>query len=96
MSFLTGGIGFLISLFMLRRKGGVGRHIFAFVLATIVSLALFGLWIASQLTGRPIGDYRTEWLLGLWAFAIGVTVVLQIAALGIAKVLRSRAARTGA
>ena len=92
MSFLTGGIGFLITFFLLRRKGGMGRHVLAFFLGTIVSLALFGIWIATQLTGRPIGGYSTEWLAGLWAFGIAVTVVLQIVAMVIGRFTRKNAA----
>ena len=92
MSFLTGGIGFLITFFIVRRTGGVGRHVLACALGTLVSLALFGMWIAMQLAGRPIGGYRTEWLAGLWAFGIAVTVGLQIAAMVIARILRKNAA----
>ena len=92
MSFVTGGIGFLITFFIVRRKGGLGRHILAFVVGTLVSLALFGVWIAMQLSGRPIGGYRTDWLAGLWAFGIAVTVALQIAAMVIASFLRKNAA----
>jgi hypothetical protein len=94
MSFVTGGIGFLITFFMVRRVGGLVRHILAFVAGTLVSLALFGVWIAMQLSGRPIGDYRTEWLAGLWAFGIAVTVALQIAAMVIASFIRKNAARS--
>ena len=94
MSFVTGGIGFLITFFIVRRTGGVARHILAFVAGTLVSLALFGVWIAMQLSGRPIGDYRTEWLAGLWAFGIAVTVALQIAAMVIASFIRKNAARS--
>jgi hypothetical protein len=50
----------------------------------VVSLALFGLWIAFELSGGPIGNYRTDWLAGVWAFAIGVSIILQIAAIAIA------------
>ena len=92
MSFLTGGIGFLITFFILRRKGGLGRHILAFLLGTLVSLALFGISIAVQLSGRPIGAYSTEWLAGLWAFGIAVTVAFQIAAMLIARFSRKNAA----
>jgi hypothetical protein len=54
----------------------------------VVSLALFGLWIAFQLSGGPIGNYRIEWLAGVWAFAIGVSIILQIAAIVIAGYVR--------
>jgi hypothetical protein len=92
MSFLTGGLGFLISFFLLRRRGGLGRHILAFVLGTSVSLALFGVWIAIQLSGGPIGNYRTDWLAGVWLFAIVGTVALQIAAMVIAMLMRRKSA----
>ena len=94
MSLITGGLGFLISFFLLRRHGGVARHILAFVLGVIVSLALFGISLAIQLSGGPIGNYRTEWLAGLWAFAIGVTLLLQIAAMIVAMMVRRRATPT--
>ena len=91
MSFVTGGLGFLISFFLLRRNGGIGRHILAFILGTIVSLALFGIWIAIQLSGGPIGNYRTEWLATVWLVAIGITLALQIAAMVIAMMVRRKA-----
>jgi hypothetical protein len=94
MSFVTGGIGFLITFFIVRRKGGLGRHILALIIGTLVSLALFGVWIAMQLAGRPIGGYRTEWLAGLWAFGIAVTLALQIAAMVIESFIRKNAARS--
>ena len=91
MSFLTGGIGFLLSFFVLRRSGGVGRHILAFIVGTLVSLALFGISIAVQLSGGPIGAYRTDWLIMVWVFAIAVTVALQVAAMVIAMFVRRKA-----
>jgi hypothetical protein len=90
MSFITGGLGFLVSFFLLRRAGGVGRHILAFVLGTFVSLVLFGVWIAVQLSGGPIGNYRNDVMAATWAFAIAVTVALQIAAMVIAMIIRRR------
>jgi hypothetical protein len=90
MAFLTGAAGFLISFFMLRRSGSVGRHIGAFVLGMAVSLFLFGIWVASIIP--PGGNYRTEWLWGIWLFAIAVSLALQIAAMLIAMFLRRRAA----
>jgi hypothetical protein len=94
MSLITGGLGFLISFFLLRRRGGAARHLFAFALGVIVSLALFGISLAIQLSGGPIGNYRTEWLAGLWTFAIGVTLLLQIAAMIVAMMVRRRATPT--
>jgi hypothetical protein len=91
MSFLTGGMGFLISFFLLRRHGGIGRHILAFALGTIISLALFGISIAIQLSGRPIGNYRTEWLATVWLVAIGVSLLFQVAAMVIAMMARRKA-----
>ena len=75
-------------LFLLRRRGGVARHTLAFIVGTIVSLALFGVWIAIQLSGGPIGNYRTDVMAGIWAVAIGVTVLLQVLAMVIAMLLR--------
>ena len=91
MSFLTGGLGLLISFLLLRRHGGIGRHILAFVLGTTVSLALFGIWIAIQLSGGPIGNYRTEWLATIWLIAIGVTLLFQVVAMVIAMMVRRKA-----
>jgi hypothetical protein len=83
-------------LFILRRSGTIGRHVVAFLLRMIVSLALFGLWVSFQLSGRPIGDYRTDWLAGIWAFAFLVALVFQILAMFIAKVIRRKATKTAA
>jgi hypothetical protein len=91
MSFVTGGLGFLVSFFLLRRRGGIGRHVLAFVLGTFLSLGLFGIWIAIQLSGGPIGNYRNDWLAAVWLSAIGVTLLLQIAAMIIAMMLRRKA-----
>ena len=89
MGILTGILGFIITLVLLRRKGGVGRHIGAFLLAMAVSLLLFGLWVAANLpTG---GNWSPERVATLYAFAIVVGLVLQAIAMLIAMLLRRRA-----
>ena len=91
MGILTGLIGFVITLIMLRRKGSVGRHVGVFALGMAVSLLLFGVWIGEQLSHGPVGNYRNEWLAGVWAFAIIASLVLQGVAMLIAWAIRRRA-----
>jgi hypothetical protein len=57
---------------------------------------LFGLWVAFQLSGRPIGAYRTDWLAGIWAFAFFVALVFQILAMFAARFVRGKATKTAA
>ncbi len=51
MEILTGIIGFIITLFMLRRKGGVGRHIGAFALGMIITLIPTVMWAGKLPSG---------------------------------------------
>ena len=96
MGILTGIVGFVFTLIILRRKGGVGRHIVAFVLGMAVSLLLFGVWIGVQLSHGPVGNYRNEWLAGVWAFAIAAALVLQGLAMLIALPMRGRSSAKAA
>jgi hypothetical protein len=90
MAFLCGALGFLITFFMLRRKGGVWRHLGAFVLGTVVAIIPYGMRIAAIIP--PGGAYRSEWLAGLWLFGIAVIVVFQLVAMLITMFMRRSAA----
>jgi hypothetical protein len=90
MGILTGLVGFVITLIMLRRKGSVGRHIGAFVLGMGVSLLLFGAWIGEQLSHTWVGNYTNEWMARVWAFGIVAGLVWQGLAMLIAWPLRRR------
>ena len=89
MGFVTGIIGFVITFVLLRRRGGAGRHIGAFILGMAVSLALFGFWIAATIP--PGGNYRADRLAAIWAFAVIVSLVLQVLAMLIAIPVRRKA-----
>src|ERR1700730_1027377 len=88
MGILTGILGFIITLVLLRRKGSAGRHIGAFFLAMAVSLLLFGFWVAANLPAG--GNWRPERMAALWGFAIVLGLVLQAIAMLIAMLLRRR------
>jgi hypothetical protein len=90
MGIAAGIVGLIITFLMLRKKGGAGRHIGAFVLGTAVSLMLFGVWIAATIP--PGGNYRSDWLAAVWLFAIAAILVLQIIAMLIAIPSRRSAA----
>lgn len=89
MGFLTGIVGFIVTLILLRKRGGAGRHIMALIAGLAVSLALFGLWIAATIP--PGGNYRADRLAAVWAFAIVVALIMQAVAMLIAMLLRRRA-----
>lgn len=89
MGFLAGIIGFTITFFMLRRRGGAGRHIWALVLGMAGSLILFGFWVAVTLP--PGGNYRAGRLAGVWLFATVICLAMQLIAMLVALPIRRRA-----
>jgi hypothetical protein len=90
MSLLAAIVGFVITLMMLRRSGGVGRHIGAFVLGFIVSMLPTCVWAANLQQG-----WRVDRVAAVWFTAVAIALVLQIAAMVIAIFLR-RKSRSGA
>jgi hypothetical protein len=86
MSILAAIVGFIITLILLRKKGGVGRHICAFVLGMVISLIPTVMWAAKLPPG-----WNSERVGSVWLIAIGVGLVLQILAMLIAMFLRRRA-----
>lgn len=93
MSFLCAAVGGLITFLLLRRRGGIGRHILAFLAGSIVALAGFGIWIAIQLA--PLnGRYSVEKIAALWLFAGVVILVGLVIAMVVARSVRHAGATT--
>jgi multisubunit Na+/H+ antiporter MnhE subunit len=88
MAYLCGAVGFVIVFFMLRRNGSVGRHILAFFVGMIVSLFLYGMYVASIIP--PGGAYRSDWLAWVWLVGIVISFLLQVAAMVAALIVRRR------
>jgi len=89
MGYLLALTSFIVAFFMLRRSGGIGRHIAALIVGVAASLLLFGFYIAGSIP--PGGAYSSEWLASIWALAAMRGVVMAGLGMLVALLIRRRA-----